>query len=181
MPKNRAALGRQDKIDEIVGAAKRRLVDDGYAALSVAAIARQLGLAQAAIYWYFPTKDHLFVAALESILHDVLRRKPGQGTALDQVTWFLEQLSEFQDLRMALRERARRSEVVATFETDVNAVLREMLVGALHADVGPEEMTDTADAVMALCEGVLLRDVGRRRRRELIRFGFPRLIAPISV
>jgi hypothetical protein len=29
---------------------------------------------------------------------------------------------------------------------------------------------------MALVEGALLRDVGRARRRELIRFGFERLV-----
>jgi len=49
-------------MDEILALAQARLREGGYEALSVAALARELGLAQNAIYWYFPSKDHLFVA-----------------------------------------------------------------------------------------------------------------------
>ena len=162
-------------MDEIVEAARGRLVEGGYGALSVAALARDLGLAQAAVYWYFPTKDDLFVAAVERILHDVLERKPQRGAAVDRVLWLAERLHEFQDLRMTMRDRARVSETVARFEADVNGLFRVMLVNSLRDDVATAEIDDAADAVMALCDGVLLRDVGRARRRQLIRFGFERL------
>src|SRR5204863_259943 len=119
VPRNRAEIARADKLDEIVDAARERLVLGGYGALSVADIARQLGLAQNAIYWYFPTKDHLLVAAVERILHDVLERKPKRGTAVARVVWFAEQLHEFQALRLTIRERAQQSEAVAAFERDV--------------------------------------------------------------
>ena len=176
VPRTRPDVDRDAKVDEIVDAARRRLADGGYAALSVADLARELGLAQNAIYWYFPTKDHLFVAAVERILHDVLARKPRTTDAAGQVLWFAERLSEFQDLRITMRERARTSDVVAAFEADVVALLRTMLVGALSAEVPADRLEDTADAVMALCEGVLLRDVGKARRARVIRFGFERLV-----
>ena len=176
MPRNRSAVARDAKVGEIVEAARARLIDGGYPSLSVAGLARDLGLAQAAVYWYFPTKDHLFVAAVERILHDVLDRKPHRGSTVDRVLWLAERLHEFQDLRMTMRERARVSETVARFEADVAALFRVMLVNSLCDDVAAGEVDDVADAVMALCEGVLLRDVGRTRRRQLIRFGFERLV-----
>ena len=176
MPRTRSDIHRDDKVDEIVDAARRRMVEGGYAALSLADVAPELGLAQSAIYWYFETKDQLFVAAAERILHDILARKPRQGTCVDQVVWFAERLGEFRDLRIALRERARASEVVAKFEADVVAFLRVMLANALSTAVAADELDDTTDAVMALCEGVLLRDIGKAKRARLIRFGFGRLV-----
>ena len=172
MPRTRHDVARDAKVDEIVEAARARLLDGGAAHLSVAAIARELGLAQAAVYWYFPTRDHLFVAAVERILHDVLARKPRAGTTLDHVLWIADRLDEVQDLRMALRERAKASELVAAFDRDVHALLRVLLVNALPPGVDD----DGVDAFMALCEGVLLQHLGRRRRREVLRLGYERLV-----
>ena len=75
-----------------------------------------------------------------------------------------------------MRDRARTSEVVASFEREVVALLRVLLVGALRGDVEASRLEDTADAVMALCEGVLLREMSRAQRARLIRYGFERLI-----
>lgn len=176
MPRNRADVARDVKVDEIVEAARARLIDGGYGALSVAALARELGLAQAAVYWYFPTKDDLFVAAVERILHDILERKPRRGATIDRVLWLADRLDEFRDLRMTMRDRARTADVVARFEADVDALFRALLVNALEGEVTAGQIEDVADAVMALCDGVLLRDVGRARRRALIRFGYERLV-----
>jgi AcrR family transcriptional regulator len=175
VPRTRADVERGAKVDEIVAAARDRLVEGGFGALSVAELARHLGLAQNAIYWYFPTKDHLFVAAVERILHDVLDRKPRQGATVDRVLWFAERLAAFQELRITMRERARTSEVVAGFERDVVGLFRVLLAGALREDVDADRLDDTADAVMALCEGVLLREMSRAQRARLIRYGFERL------
>lgn len=180
MPRTRADLGRQDKITEILDAAKTRLLDGGYESLSVVALARDLEIAQNAIYWYFPTKDHLFVAAVDRILHDILSRKPRAGSAADRVIWFADQLSDFQGLRVTMHDRARASTVVADYERDVVAVLRLLLTGALSDQVDDEDLADIVDAVMALCEGVLLREFGTAKRRNLIRFGLARLIAPLT-
>ena len=176
VPRTRSTVARDAKVDEIVDAARRRLLDGGYQALSVADLARTLGVAQNAVYWYFPTKDHLLVAAVERILHDVLAGKPQRGTVADRVLWFTERLHELQDLRLALRERARASEVVATFDRDVVALLRVMLANALSETIDDAVLDDTADAVMALCEGVLLRDLPRTDRTRIVRFGLARLL-----
>ena len=176
MARTRPDLDRDDKVAAIVEGAQRRLLDGGYESLSIIALARELGVAQNAIYWYFPTKDHVFVAAVDRILHEILSRKPRTAGALDRVLWFAERLHEFQDLRVTMHDRARTSEVVAEYDRDVIALLRVLLVGAIAGDVSAAELDDTVDAVMALCDGVLLRDLTKAHRRQLIRFGYSRLV-----
>src|ERR687895_1279768 len=103
MPRTRTDTNRETKVAEILEAADRRLREGGYEALSVAAIARELGLAQNAVYWYFPSKDHLFVAALERMLRDVVARKPPRQPSLERkVLWFVEQLDAMADVRAAM-------------------------------------------------------------------------------
>src|SRR3989440_12275643 len=103
MPRTRSELERDAKVAEIVEAAERRLRAGGYEGLSVAAIARELGLAQNAIYWYFPSKDHLFVAALEAMLRDIAARKPsGDVDVVERILWFTDQFQALSDLRAAV-------------------------------------------------------------------------------
>src|SRR3954468_23176509 len=114
MPRTRQDVDREAKVDEILDAAVTRLRDGGYDALSVAAIARELGIAQNAIYWYFPSKDHLFVAALERMLRDIVARKPPRQRWRERkVLCFVDQLGEIEPVRAAMYERARTSPVVA--------------------------------------------------------------------
>ncbi len=176
MPRTRPDLDRDAKVAAIVDGARQRLLDGGYESLSIVALARDLGLAQAAIYWYFPTKDHVFVAALDRILHDILNRKPHAEDALTKVLWFADRLHDFQGLRISIRDRARTSEVAAEYDRDVTALLRMLLVGACASNIQASMLDDTVDAVLALCDGVLLRDVSKARRHQLIRFGYTRLV-----
>ena len=175
MPRTRGHLERDDKVDELVAAAERRLLEGGYANLSMAAIARELGLAQNAVYWYFPSRDHLLVAALERIIHRVLQEKPrGRGT-LGRILWFADRLEEFQALRTAVHERAESSPLVADFERQLNQQLHALAAGSLAEVVPAAEVDLTTEAVLALVEGTLLRDLPRRRREAVIRLGFERL------
>src|SRR3954470_6178855 len=108
MAKTRTELDRDAKVAEILDAAEARLRDGGYPALSVVGIARELGLAQNALYWYFPTKDHLFVAALERLIRGIAARKPPRrGSASTQVMWFVDRMAEIEHVRAGMYERAR--------------------------------------------------------------------------
>src|ERR1041384_1429373 len=92
MPKTRPAESRDDKMNEILTAAEGRLREGGYQALSVAAIARELGLAQNAMYWYFPSKDELFVATMNRMLEQIAARKPAKKVGeLERILWFTDQ------------------------------------------------------------------------------------------
>src|SRR4051794_29879772 len=123
MPKTRPAESREDKMGEILGAAERRLRESGYQALSVAAIARELGLAQNAIYWYFPSKDELFVATLRRMLEEMVARKPSKQVGeLERILWFTDQFQALSGLRGAMNDRARSSPVVADFVKQLDSL-----------------------------------------------------------
>lgn len=176
MPRTRPELDREAKEAEILDAAVAMLDAGGYDGLSVAGIARQLGLAQNAVYWYFPTRDHLFVAALERMLRGIVARKP-QGRSLEtKILWFVEQLHDIEHVRIALYERARGSDVVADFAAQMAQAWRAMLAGALRDHVEEPERALVADTLLAAIQGALLQPTGRAERERIIRYALARLV-----
>lgn len=170
MPKTRAEAPRDEKAAEIVEAAERRLRAEGFDGFSVAALARELGVAQNTIYWYFPSKDHLLVAALQRIFTGILHSKRAQNLVLaDEIVWFVDQLAGICNLRSAMFERARSSPVVAEFAEQFQAVLRLMLGNALRPHVAADRLEDVVEAFNATVEGLLVREVDTRTRRRLVR------------
>lgn len=177
MPRTRSDVARSAKVDEILAVAVRRLREGGYERLSVAALARELDVAQNAVYWYFPSKDHLFVAALERMLRDIVARKPPNQKRLERkILWFVEQLEPMADVRAAMDERARVSEVVATFAADARAVWRRMLSNVLSSRVPEEDLPLTVDALLATIEGALHQSHTHAERERLIAFALARLV-----
>ena len=170
MPRTRAERAREEKVEEIVTLAEAQLREGGWEALSVAEIARRLGVAQAAVYWYFPSRDHLFVAALRRMVAGLLVSKPPHRAGLErQVLWWVDRLDELTALRAAVHQRARTSEVVAEFERESYEGLEAMLRGALTGTVPPARAAAVATTLIAAVDGILLRAPSRRRRDAMVR------------
>jgi TetR/AcrR family transcriptional regulator, cholesterol catabolism regulator len=176
--RTRSELERDAKVSEIVEVAERRLREGGYEALSVAATARELGLAQNAIYWYFPSKDHLFVAALEGMLRDIAARKPRHDEigAVERILWFTDQFQALSDLRGAMNERARDSQVVAGFVEKLDALLSRMLSNALRDHVEAKDLPVAVETFRATVEGTFVKGLNRRARRKVLTFALERLM-----
>lgn len=178
MPRTRATVSRDDKVGEIAAAAERRLREGGYEGLSVAAIARELGLAQNAIYWYFPSKDHLFVAALERMLGEIAARKPTRDAGeVERILWFTDQFQALSHLRPAMSDRARSSEVVARFVADLDALLSRMLSNALRDHVPAAELAVAVETFRATVEGTFVKGLSTRARRNVLTFALERLMS----
>jgi len=62
---------------KILDAAFRRLVDKGYAALSMREIAKDAGVNHALINYHFRSKDQLVIAVLDEANHQLLKRQQG--------------------------------------------------------------------------------------------------------
>jgi AcrR family transcriptional regulator len=177
VPKTRQAIARDEKIEEILAIAEERLREGGYEALSVAGIARELGVAQNAIYWYFPSKDHLFVAVLERLLREIAARKPSKAVGeVERILWFTDQFRVFSDLRGAMNERARSSPVVANFVADLDALLSRMLANALGSHVPAKELPLAVETFRSTVEGTFVKGLDKRTRRKVLRFALNRLI-----
>jgi AcrR family transcriptional regulator len=178
MPRTRTELERDAKVAEIVQAAERRLREGGYEALSVAGIARELGLAQNAIYWYFPSKDHLFVTALERMLEEIAARKPTQQVGeVERILWFTDEFQTLSGLRAAMNERARKSKVVADFVAELDALLARMLSNVLRDHVAPGELPVAVETFRATVEGTFVKGLDERERHEVLTFALGRLMA----
>jgi AcrR family transcriptional regulator len=177
MPKTRQAVSRDEKVDEILELSERRLREGGYEALSVAAIARELGIAQNAIYWYFPSKDHLFVAVLERMLTEIAARKPSRDVGeVERILWFTDQFQALSGLRGAMNERARSSQVVADFVEDLDALLSRMLSNVLRGHVPDGELTVAVETFRATVEGTFVKGLDKRARRKVLTFALERLM-----
>lgn len=177
MPKTRVDETRDHKAAAILEVAERQLRDGGYAALSVAAIGRELGVAQNTVYWYFVSKDELFVAALRRMLEQIHARKPSKKAGkVERILWFTDQFEELSGLRAAMTERARSSAVVAEFVNELEALLARMLSGALAEDVPPDQLPIAVEAFRATVEGTFVKGLDRRERRKVLTFALQRLI-----
>lgn len=179
-PKTRGDIEREDKIEELVAIAERRLLAGGYQEMSVSAIAREIGIAPNAVYWYFPSKDALFVAVLERLLEKSLRAAQRVRTLpfTERLLWGVDKLHGIQHLATVVHERARESSIVADFAGRFHDLLRTMLVETLRPHVEPEALALATEAVIALVEGMFLHDVPKKQRDELILFVLERLTTP---
>jgi AcrR family transcriptional regulator len=167
---------RDEKLGEILEIAERQLRDGGYGSLSVAAIARELGLAQNAIYWYFPSKDALFVAAMERMMHEIAARKPSKEVdAVERILWFTDQFEVLSGLRGAMRERAGKSEVVAEFVERLEAQLSRMLSNALSERIAPADLPLAVETFRATVEGTFVKGLDGPARRRVLTFTLDRL------
>jgi AcrR family transcriptional regulator len=98
---------RERSREEIVDAARRVMLREGIAATTLDAIANEVGLTKAALYYYYPSKDALFFdimfATIERearALHDGVARAENGGDALraiirETVTSFASGLDDF--------------------------------------------------------------------------------------
>ncbi|MDQ4142757.1 MAG: TetR/AcrR family transcriptional regulator [Actinomycetota bacterium] len=177
MPRNRAHLARDDRMSEILDVAERTVRTDGFDSLSVSAVARDVGVANNAIYWYFPSRDHLAVATFEHMVAKVLAEKTEAGGDLfDRVTWFVEQLAPFYPLRASLHAWGRRSPVVQNYLDDLSARLRSLIRHVLERHVRPEELDLATTSFAATIQGTFLDSTSLEETKDVVVFTLKRLI-----
>jgi AcrR family transcriptional regulator len=177
VPVARTGIDRGAKVNEILDAAEARLRAGGYQHMSVAAIARELGVAQNSIYWYFPSKDDLFVAVLRRLLARLADKKPPHdGGLVAQVLWATDEMHALAPLRSALRERARHSAAAAKFQRELDVLIRRLLVQGIEADVDEDDLEVAATAFLASVEGTLGMGLSKRARHQVITFALNRIV-----
>jgi AcrR family transcriptional regulator len=188
MPATRHARPRAEKRDELLAAAERLFVERGYESTTIAAVAADAGVASNVVYWYFESKDDLFITTLERMLDRVLReadaaarRSPriGIGGVADLeagLTSLVTRLLDARDLIAAVHERAAHSPSVGHFHDQVHARYTELLVGALRGrGVPAAQRTLTAEALITAIEGLVMHGATEAQSRTMVRFLLDRL------
>jgi len=180
MPANRRSVPKEEKTDEIVRAARRQLEEGGYRGLSIGRVAAELGIAENSIYWYFPTKDDLFVAAVRALVETIpLDKRRSADTIEDVAVRAVSRLAELQPIRGALLERAAVSEPAAALDRELRERFAD-LAAALLVEANPDGAGSNnlaTSALMAIIEGLLRMDVTRSDRGEILRYALRRFAA----
>jgi AcrR family transcriptional regulator len=182
VPANRPHLDRDVKQAAILDAAEARPLRDGYEATTMKAVARDAGIVNNAVYWYFPGKDELLAAVLRRRQERAVAELADLATdSLEvRVLALLSQLDQVAGLTAAVHERATHSAAVAEQHEAFHAEADRYLTAAFRdAGLTAQSARRAAAAVMAMVEGIHLHEPDRDppSRDRLILWTLRRLVA----
>lgn len=164
------ADARQARMDRILEGARRCFIRRGFHAASTAEIAAEAGVSVANMYQYFASKADLVLALVEQDLADDLAiiRELDQaasfGAGLDAlIQGFLSdpEVAQSQALRLEIYAEGSRDARIADAMLAANQRLVQALAGTIARAQASGELCptidaeDTADAILALTDGVL--------------------------
>lgn len=164
---------RDERREAILKVAQAAFLSDGYAATSMSAIAAKVGGSKATLYYYFPSKEELFLAVIDEKCRDA---HATIAEIIADVSDFPRTLMELTDTlirlilednsiairRLITAEAARFPELTRSFyacgrqkgiETLMDFFARAKNAGKLKPAAAPHAMVTT---YLGLCEGELL-------------------------
>jgi AcrR family transcriptional regulator len=178
MPRTRSETDREAKVAQILDGAEQQLRGGGLEHLSVAALARTLGVAQNSIYWYFPSRDHLLVAVLYRVakrwLHELADL--GSDRYVDQIIGVVDRLADFEPLATLVTSERSASPVLTAFGHELEQSLCGLLRETLRPHVSESRLEMVADAVLTLARGALARGLPQEQRTTLLSFTIHHLV-----
>jgi AcrR family transcriptional regulator len=145
--------------DDLVDAALAVVDADGFGALSLRAVARELGVTSMAIYTYVASRDDLYCLVVDRLISDTLADFVWPDAWPDALRLFADNLSELIDDHPALIEAFAQGQMRTAIAASVaNQMLERLLAGGL-----PLRGAGTAYAAMhALVLGhAVLREAGK--------------------
>lgn len=167
MPRKRTALDRAEKVDQILQRAVELLHAGGYDELSINRIARDLGLSRAAVYWYFPSHDELFVAACARVLVAAFSDPPEQGGTIHRIRWGVDRFAQTYEIYSALLQRAPSDQGAAELLRTVDHSICDRLKRVVAPHVAAEQLDGIVETIVVFTEGLLGRrfPAAERNRR----------------
>lgn len=138
----RAPSRAERKRREVLDAARRRFLDDGYAGAGMEAVARDAGVSTATLYSYFPSKADLFRAVLTdataALADRLLHVEAADGPAERQLGAFAAAYARFWAdpypralFRLLSAERRRFADAAAHFDAQARLGPRAVLLRML--------------------------------------------------
>jgi AcrR family transcriptional regulator len=127
--------------EAILAACREMVAEQGLGAIGMRAVAARCGVAVGSLYNYFPSKDALLAAAVESVWEEIFRaERPEKLSFPDYVAWLFGRVrrgtAAYPDffaahsLRFAAGEKGRARQTMESYF----ARLRAGMAAALHAD-----------------------------------------------
>jgi AcrR family transcriptional regulator len=161
-----------NRSDDILEAALRLFSERGYTAISIKEIARESEINSALIYYYFSSKDHLFIEALKysaraaSLHHGRSRGRDADPVAEINV-WFEtnakmakplgQMLRLMLDYRMSRKRSASVDRLIVDFyEAEVGLLRRNIASGVKSGLFRPVDTEETALFVSTHLDGLMV-------------------------
>lgn len=170
VPRKRAELEREEKVEEILQRAVDLLRSGGDDDLTINRVATDVGVARAAVYWYFPSRDELFVAAAARIFATQFADVPARAGDVKQIEWAVDRLADIYDIYASLQQRAAHLPAAADLLEGFQRTLCDALKVLLAPRVEADRLQDVADTIVMFVEGLLGRRLSPRARRRHLRF-----------
>lgn len=164
----------------LLAAAVRRFADDGYKAVALADVARDVGVTPAAVYAYFPGKEALFRAAVDADAADLVERGlavlQGDGAAVPWPTLIPILVGALPEHPLARRVLAGLEPESTGRLLDIPALahLREALAallaaqqeaGRVRSDIDPAVMADGLETIVLALLLAIVQIGGARPER----------------
>ena len=117
MPATKPLKDREEKRQELIAAASRLFIEDGYEATSMAKLADAAGVSGNTIYWYFADKDDVFIAVLDAVMEDAWAdyQDVVERPLEERLLWVVRQLRTMHRLVTTLHARIGRSPALNTW------------------------------------------------------------------
>ncbi|MCK9878785.1 TetR/AcrR family transcriptional regulator [Frankia sp. Ag45/Mut15] len=171
MPRNRQDVPREERIDALLAVAEEQFLARGFAATSIAEIARSAGIEPGSVYWYFRSKDHAFAAVLNRLLDvEVERIAALPGDPAERLFLALDSVERRRTLHPCVAERAPHAEPIMEYHERLHSWLHELALAAVHDFVPAADRALAADAVVATIEGGLANPAPSRPTSHLVHF-----------
>ena len=166
-----AALRNRARRDQILSAAMKCFVENGFHGSSMAELAKRARMSVGHIYHYYESKD----AIIEAIVDRDIEEAPGMLDAFSGadhlVAAMMDRLDETVErhlerdraaLRLEILAEAARNPRIAEKLHSADAVARNRLTRALAgrlSSLGPGEVADRVEAIAAIFQGLIVRAV----------------------
>jgi AcrR family transcriptional regulator len=133
-------------------------------------VAETLGVANAAVYWYFKTKDELLAEVWNRSLDEEIERlKNGPEDPFAQLIQGLIDLRAYRQLHMTVHERMINSEAVTAVHERLLDWVRDMVRDGITYHGGdPAVEDDLVELVVVVFEGTNVPGVSTRTATDLV-------------
>jgi AcrR family transcriptional regulator len=183
MPPNRRGIPREDRVEAVTDAARRRFETHGYKGTSIADIAGDVGVNAGSVHWYFPTKDDLFAAVFARVSEDarswVDAALESGANPTDTLVGLLASAERYRGMHIDAHDRVGESAAVALVHEEFHDWLDELLLAVVRPRLGADTDIDLiADTAHIMFEGLLGSSIPRDRPfSEIVQFLIDMLVA----
>jgi AcrR family transcriptional regulator len=182
MPRNRQSTPRPRRVTEVVAAANELFLTQGVNKTAMSHIASAVGIANAAVYWYFPTKDHLLAEVFSRAVETEKKRlDDGPRDPFDRLIQGLVDLRPYRQIHMSIHDRMGEADVVVAAHDRMIEWIRQTVVEGLeYHGRDPIADQDLVELVVVLFEGSNVPGVRGRTATDVIQVMLDRLVLGVE-